>query len=350
MLITFAIMKFVNLEYSALLRGKGKFEASSKARNDVITFFKNKYKKIEYIPIYRHTEHKVFGVLEFMFQWIYILLRFKSRSICFIQYPMVNLRPFKMFSFLFSRLKIIALIHDLPSYRFSDDPKEIQEEIDLLNKMSGIIVHSKAMEKRLKMDGLKIPTSILNVFDYLLPVEQEIRFKKNVVVFAGALQKSLFLRELHQCPSDNISYNLYGGIKPDIVETEKIHYKGKFVPDNISDIEGEWGLLWDGNSINSCEGNYGRYLEIIAPHKLSLYIACKLKIIVWEGSAMADLVKKKNIGITIGSLYEVDSKIMSLSESQLKIIEENISILSEELREGKMFERAFNSIKEIFGE
>ena len=60
--------------------------------------------------------------------------------------------------------------------------------------------------------------------------------------------------------------------------------------------------------------------------------------------------KKKNIGITIGSLYEVDSKIMSLSESQLKIIEENISILSEELREGKMFERAFNSIKEIFGE
>ena len=49
-------------------------------------------------------------------------------------------------------------------------------------------------------------------------------------------------------------------------------------------------------------------------------------------------------------MYEVDSKIMSLSESQLKIIEENISILSEELREGKMFERAFNSIKEIFGE
>ena len=73
MLITFAIMKFVNLEYSALLRGKGKFEASSKARNDVITFFKNKYKKIEYIPIYRHTEHKDYGVLEFMFQWIYKL-------------------------------------------------------------------------------------------------------------------------------------------------------------------------------------------------------------------------------------------------------------------------------------
>lgn len=28
--------------------------------------------------------------------------------------------------------------------------------------------------------------------------------------------------------------------------------------------------------------------------------------------------EKENIGITIGSLYEVDSKIMSLSESQLK--------------------------------
>lgn len=50
MLITFAIMKFVNLEYSALLRGKGKFEASSKARNDVITFFKNKYKKLNIYP------------------------------------------------------------------------------------------------------------------------------------------------------------------------------------------------------------------------------------------------------------------------------------------------------------
>lgn len=43
-----------------------------------------------------------------------------------------------------------------------------------------------------------------------------------------------------------------------------------------------FGLVWDGNSMDTCTGNYGSYLRINDPHKVSLYLSSGLPIIVGQ--------------------------------------------------------------------
>ena len=58
-----------------------------------------------------------------------------------------------------------------------------------------------------------------------------------------------------------------------IKEGPNCTYKGKFSPENISFIEGNWGLVWDGDQLETCHGKLGEYLRINSSHKISLYIA-----------------------------------------------------------------------------
>ena len=340
-------VKFLNLEYPSLfVKGKGKFEASSKARNDVAKILSKNFDDIEYIPLYRHTQNMFVGVIELLFQLFYYLFITKNNEVIFMQYPIVNLKAFYLCNKVLKKRKVIALIHDLPSYRYTKDFSEKKKEIDILNSMMCLIVHSEAMAKRLKDDGVYTKMIVLKAFDYLLPQKQEIKIEKNRIVFAGALQKSKFLNDLHKCHFKNIFLNLYGGIEPNITKGNNIVYKGRFSPDDISFIEGDWGLLWDGDSVDCCSGNFGEYLKIIAPHKFSLYLACRLKIIVWKESAMAKFVEENKIGIVINNLYEIEEKINALSDEVVKVYENNVKLISENIRNGMMMVNAFNMLLE----
>ena len=259
-----------------------------------------------------------------------------------IQYPMVNLSVFYKCLFALKRQNIVALIHDLPSFRYVEDMNKKNIEVEILNSFSGIITHSEAMSDKLKQYGAKTPMIPLRVFDYLLPDNMSIQADKGGIVFAGALQKSVFLKDLHNVPVSNVHFNLYGGVKPDIDFSDSIKYQGAFLPDDISSVKGEWGLLWDGESCEKCSGNFGEYLTLIAPHKFSLYVACGLKIIAWKDSAMAPLIEKGKLGFTISSLYEIEDKIKSLSDEQMTMFESNVKALSSKLRNGYMLENALS--------
>lgn len=332
---------FIDLVYYK--RTKGKYAASSKATSDVSSIL-NQRKDIEYIPITKSSEHKIWGGITTLIKLGLVLWRLPKESTIYIQYPLLNIKLFSKLSFLLKKHKIIAIVHDIPTYRFQKLHKYKPTEIKLLNIFSGIILHTENMRNRLVIDGLHTTTYILGLFDYLLPKGQHSKPQKNSIVFAGALHKSLFLKELHNVPSQKLHYNLYGAGMPDIIMNANIHYKGCFLPNDITSIEGEWGLLWDGNSINTCDGQFGEYLQWIAPHKFSLYIACGLKIIAWEKSAMASLIKKYNIGITITSIQEIERKITSLTEQDITAMEHNVQKLSESIRKGDMLNNVLQKI------
>ena len=78
-----------------------------------------------------------------------------------------------------------------------------------------------------------------------------------------------------------------------------------------------------------------------------MYIAAKLKVIVWEESAMAPFVIKYNIGITIKSVSEIDEKLSKLSIDEISIMDKNVSELSEKLRKGTFFCDAFSKALQI---
>lgn len=333
---------FLDFDFPAVFEGVGKFVATSKARYDVTKIVTSSF-NAERIVISRTSDNKVLGVLQVILKLFVVLKRLSKGSILFIQYPFVNLNVFKYIAPLFLRHRTIALIHDLPSYRYDNNKGgTIKDEVKVLNCFKDIIVHSENMKERLLSDGVTSSIHILGVFDYLLDTNQHIKHEKNIIVFAGGLKKSLFLKNLRSLPMKNIAFNLYGTGLPNEVETQKIKYKGIFKADDITAIAGDWGLLWDGNSISTCTGNYGRYLRIIAPHKLSLYIACGLKVIVWENSAMANFVVENGIGFTISSLYEIEEKISSLSVSQILTMNENVHKLSVKVRTGEYLKRAIS--------
>lgn len=323
-------LDFVSL---SAFNGVGKYNATSKARNDVTTII-NEFNPI-YKPIYRHFNNKLLGVAEVLFQIYCQLIRIPKGSQIFIQYPIINLKPFLFVACFFRRFDTIAIVHDLQSYRYPMKNSVI-DEVRVLNSFNYVIVHSEAMFDKLKRTGVESKMYILNCFDYLLPDEQVAKEKKDTIVYAGTLDKSHFLEKLNTINLENINFNLYGKPKPPMKYCERIQYKGAFLPDDISMIEGEWGLLWDGDSIDTCGGNFGEYLQLIAPHKFSLYLACGLKIICWEYSAMASLVKKYNIGVVISSLKDLNNIVTSISECQKEEMNENVRNIKTTIRQGGM--------------
>ena len=126
---------------------------------------------------------------------------------------------------------------------------------------------------------------------------------------------------------------LYAKKEDNLVLNEKIIYKGTFNPNLIQGIEGNWGLIWDGNAEDAdCWRNYTR---INAPHKFSLYVMAHMPVIVWEESAIAQVVKEREIGFTIGSLQEIENKIMQVTPEQYNNYVDNIIRFSEEVESGE---------------
>ena len=327
---------YINLEYPKQANGSGKFVASSKATKDVSAILQEHF-DVQNVPITRHFLNKIAGSIEFLVTFFMAVRKIPEGSNVFIQYPLINLGIFK---FCYKKLKkynAITIVHDLQSYRFPHFKHYRSLELDILNSFCHVIVHSEKMKQKLIEDGVTTDIIVLELFDYLLDDSVNAKKEENSIVFAGALEKSLFLKEACDIDFGKYKLNLYGKNCPSIRLNEMISYKGKFLPDDISPIVGDWGLLWDGDSAFDCSGNFGEYLTLIAPHKLSLYISCGFKVIAWEKSAMAKFILDNNLGVVIKSLDEIPAKLARLDGTDLKIMEENVSRISRQIRHGEKF-------------
>lgn len=262
----------------------------------------------------------------------------KNRVII-IQYPHYNyssLLKEKLYTIL-SNNKTILLIHDVDSIRFNGD---IRQEIDILNKAFVVILHSQNMADYLKERGLTTYTVNVNIFDYLLgslPSQENYHLGKEIV-FAGNLGKSKFLTELAEDKALGLSLNLYGP-NLDTNLKNKVHWLGSYSPEEIPfKLQGSFGLVWDGNSIHGCTGDY---LKVNYPHKLSLYIAAGIPVITWKRAAIAKIVEDFNIGFTVNSLSEISTNIDSLHKDDYQIYLQNIASLQKKIISGVFTKSAF---------
>lgn len=163
----------------------------------------------------------------------------------------------------------------------------------------------------------------LEIFDYFSSIEapdRDVPVFPYTILYAGALKprKNMFLYKLGDYIS-SYQLNLYGnGFEPEKARgTEHFTYKG-FIPSDelIANAEGDFGLVWDGDSITECGGEWGEYLKYNNPHKTSLYIRCKLPVIIWKKAALADFIEENKIGLVIGSLEDLNKKLSELSQEE----------------------------------
>lgn len=241
-------------------------------------------------------------------------------------------------------LKLIYIIHDLEALRYNSDnhdPQLMQEEINLMKNVDGIVSLSQPMTDWLRKQGVKGEISNLGMWDYSTtnPFVNESSYNCTVC-FAGNLNKSEFLKTYN----GNQKISCYGTLD-DKELPSNLTYKGAFSPENLSQkIQENFGLIWDGDSSNTCSGKAGEYLKYNSPHKTALYLSAGIPVIVWKQAAVAEYVKKYHCGILINNLDEISIKLNDITRDNYLELVRNARLVGKQMRSGKFLLSALDKL------
>ena len=248
-------------------------------------------------------------------------------------------------------LTYVFLIHDLETLRglFVDDREKFELwDKTMLEIADYIISHNDKMTQYLVDYGIpKDRIFDLEVFDYLYPNENTITYDKSVLL-AGNLnpQKSNYISQLKNIK--NVNFELYGVNCSDECLADNVNYNGAFPPDDVpAQLTKGFGLVWDGSSVDECTGNTGNYLRYNNPHKLSLYLASGIPVIVWKQSAEAGFVEKYNVGFAVESLNELTDIMSDMTEEKYFDIVKNVKDVSNKVRNGYFLSKSLETIKKL---
>lgn len=290
--------------------------------------------------------------------WMDYLKKVRRNDIVVIQYPpyqktlLANILVFLKMKGAF----VVGIIQDLGSYRNNDDGKIIKhwstvEDAHALSFFNQLIVNNVQMRKILLAADFNDRKLInIRMFDYLTDEEEtknpEERFKKDApIVIAAELQHKIDQKGYYIYSSlkdPGVSFNIYGpDVDESFINNLTYEYKGAFLPEKIpSVIEGSFGLVWEGNSMETCDGNWGEYLRINNPNKVSMYIAAGIPIIIWSGAALSDFITKYGLGIAVDSIYDIKDAIANVTDDEYMKMIENIKPFTKAVRSGTFFTKA----------
>ncbi|MFR3186650.1 MAG: galactofuranosyltransferase [Phocaeicola sp.] len=310
--------------------------ASYKAPHDILKItLKHGY--TEHKVSVSNYKSKVLIHLALIVKLLKIWFIYPSQTYLMIQYPCINPRILYILLPFLRKFYLQAIIHDINSIRVDGHLSSAENEI--LSRFNELIVHTSNMKDYLQhvLKNKNIVYKVIDCFPYIAEADRTNRCSGKAICFAGNIDKSLFIKDFIKENKD-LNLYLYGSLKDKTIEkNSKVIYKGIFNPNLVRGLEGSWGLVWDGNSTMTCSGNWGQYLRIIAPHKFSLYIMAGLPLIVWKNSAMAELVEKKQIGITISSLSQISTVIEQITAEQYDTFCKNITYMQEILAKGSNY-------------
>jgi hypothetical protein len=204
----------------------------------------------------------------------------------------------------------IAYVHDFEGLR-DGDSRLLQKELKQLGAFAIILAQNETMQAWIRKQTGNQQVISIESYDYLL---EEIpgghRHKSFEIAFAGNLLKAPFIELLEQVPE--LHFHIYGqegNSKINVTRHGQVH------PRRLPAImKGSFGLVWDGDSIDTCSGGPGTYLRINTSHKLALHIMAGLPVILWEEDAMASWVLENEIGFTVSSLKDIYKKIEEMQD------------------------------------
>ena len=330
------------------LKDSGARNAGNKARNDVEEIVKQEgfspllltvedWYKMSTIKAQQHKAQALSQAFS----------RLKSGDQLLIQFPMLHHSFFT--TYLVKRLqargvKVYFIIHDLEVLRYVNlDTVPLKHKIrvqlqesSLLKIADGLIAHNPIMKSFLVNKGISEQKIVsLGIFDYLIPdfQEKEELSKDQPIIVAGNLaqEKAGYLYKLPENPA----YNLYGVGFDKSRALENEAYFGSFLPDELpAALEGGFGLVWDGDSAETCSGVFGEYLRYNNSHKASLYLASGFPLVVWKQSALSRFVLENGCGIAVESLHDLKNTIENLSDADYQELVANAKRIGKKIRDG----------------
>lgn len=255
--------------------------------------------------------------------------------------------------------KFVAVIHDLESIRGGisgvikqNTRTDIYGDTALLLRFDAIICHNESMKKYMIDMGFDEKRLVcLKIFDYLSEYTRPVSGKCSdpTIAIAGnlAVGKCAYIYNICTDINNlNLKVNLYGiNYEESKNDDKRINWCGSFKPEELaSHLTCDFGLVWDGNSADSCVGNTGNYLRYNNPHKTSLYLSSGIPVIVWKESAMASFIEENKVGIAVDNLHKLDKIISSISENEYKEMCRNTQLIANKLRKGMYFYDAIDEV------
>ena len=333
--------------------------AGNKARNDVEAILVSEgYKRLELkvenwykMNFFKAQQHK-YRALKSVFDQL------GSGDELLIQFPIIH------HTFFISQLikqaqnrgvKFYLVIHDIETLRHVGNSavklrhkvRNYFQEKAALTSVDGIIVHNDLMKNALTIQGIPSDKMVsLEIFDYLIPnfEEKSVPQKEEAIIIAGNLipTKSGYLYNLPEQPA----YNLYGMGYDESRALKNTTYFGSFMPDDLPNaLQGSFGLVWDGDSSETCQGSFGNYLRINNSHKASLYLASGFPLVVWKESALAHFVLDKQCGIAIDSLHDLQKALDDLTDQDYMELSANARQVGAAIRSGEYLKSAISKLK-----
>lgn len=323
--------------------------AGTKATEDVITIAK----KIRFAPLYIHMNdlklgmwHKLNRQFRFLIDWENAYRTITDGSVVLLQhpfhYPQMTREKILLKMKNEKNVNFISIVHDVEELRSLGKEKYHKHEFEFMMQIADVlIVHNSVMRDFFVEKGFnKERIVVLGIFDYLrdesnghLPV-----FERTVII-AGNLdaKKSRYLVEL---PKLDCKFYLYGP-NYGLEDATNVIFGGVLPPERVPKVLTKgFGLIWDGDSIETCKGGFGDYLRYNNPHKLSLYLSSGVPVIIWKDAAEAEFVVNNGVGYTVESLYEIPKLLENVSENEYKKMAENVRNISKKLMNGNYMYQA----------
>ena len=296
-----------------------------------------------------------------LIQILFLVPRVPRGATILFQYPREDVSGrlgFLLLSLLrnFRRIKLITLVHDLKDgMRETEEGQNsiwIARERKIKKWSDAFIVHNARMAEWAAAHGVAPEKTIcLEIFDYLASTPMNHPAFSRAVTIAGNLdigsRKSVYLTELRKIT--DVTWELYGpNFDPARIGGDNIAYKGCVQPDELPQrLDHGFGLVWDGESVDTCSGPYGVYLKLNNPHKLSLYLASGLPVIIWNEAAEAAFVEKHKVGLTVASLRELPTVLASITEEQYATLAANARDIGNRLRAGSFTKAAVEAAERL---
>lgn len=261
-----------------------------------------------------------------------------------IQWPLYSIKPYVDNHFIkFPHKKMICFIQDIESYRYNPkDQNSLMNDIRFLNRFDVVIVHNQGMTAFLRENGLQTNVVEWEICDYLIDEARSKRpnTDRYEICFVGNLQRSGFLY-INSCAFQT-HINLYGQVGDGKAFTSpQLSYKGVYMPnDKTTMLNGHFGLIWEGNDLETCDGPLGNYLRINNPNRLSLYLANDLPVITWKKAGLARFIEENKIGFTVDSLTEIDGILSRMNTAQYDEMLTNVKRIGEKIRNGYFAKKA----------
>jgi ssDNA-binding Zn-finger/Zn-ribbon topoisomerase 1 len=309
------------------------------------------------IPSSQHLINKIRKHLYYIKIWNSISREIKEDSIVLLQHPF-HFKQLNRYRNLIKMKKnnvhFVCVVHDVESLRGYRDSQYYEEEFQQMMSIADvIIVHNQVMKHYFVEKGFSENKIIsLEIFDYLTDYHdhsKEIPEYYQYIIIAGNLDsnKSKYIGELDQI--NDIGIELYGpNCDKKLLNKSNIHYNGIKPADQLPQIiTSGFGLVWDGDSIDTCSGASGNYLRYNNPHKLSLYIASGIPVVIWKEAAESSFVRENNLGICVGSLKEAAERIKTCTRDDYAKYREAVAKIQQKLCHGYFTKKSLKSAEEL---